>query len=92
MNSANKKRLLRKMLDRSLVNRHSLVECNVQEDGAAKETTVIDLNHVVEEAGEINFIGRDVASGNRRVLNFRSVVRVDGQPLESLYQQLKRRR
>jgi len=79
------------MLDRSLVNRHSLVECNLNDDGN-KETAVIDLNHVVEEAGEISFIGRDVSSGARRVLNFRSVVRVDGQPLESLYQQLKRRR
>lgn len=91
MNSANKKRLLRKMLERSLVTRHSLVECQIKEPGI-NETTIIDLNHVVEEAGELSFIGRDVDSGAHKVLNFRSVVRVNGQPLESLYQQLKRRR
>jgi hypothetical protein len=77
------------MLERSLVNRHSLVE--VREPGV-KETTVIDLNHVVEEAGELSFVGRNVNNGNHMVLNFRSIVRVDGQPLESLYQQLKRKR
>jgi len=91
MNSANKRRLLRKMLERSLVNRHSLVECNLQDSGT-RETATIDLNHVVEEAGEINFVGREVNSGEHMVLNFRNVVRVDGQALESLYQQLKRRR
>ena len=91
MNSANKKRLLRKMLERSLVTRHSLVECHVKEPGV-NETMIIDLNHVVEEAGELSFHGRDVDSGAQKVLNFRSVVRVNGQPLESLYQQLKRRR
>jgi hypothetical protein len=79
------------MLERSLVNRHSLVECNVSETGS-RETATIDLNHVVEEAGEINFVGRDISSGEHMVLNFRNVVRVDGQALESLYQQLKRRR
>jgi len=91
MNSANKKRLLRKMLERSLVNRHSLVECQIKEPGV-KETAVIDLNHVVEQDGELTFVGRDVNNGARKVLNFRSVERVDGKPLESLYQQLKRRR
>lgn len=89
MNSANKKRLLRKMLERSLVNRHSLVE--VREPGI-KETTTIDLNHVVEEKGELNFYGRNIINGSHMTLNFRSVVRVNGQPLESLYQQLKRKR
>lgn len=79
------------MMERSLVNKHSLVECHTNESGF-KETTTIDLNHVLEEAGEISFIGREITSGARRVLNFRSVVSVDGQPLDSLYQQLKRRR
>jgi hypothetical protein len=79
------------MLDRSLVNRHSLVECSLREEGS-KETATIDLNHVVEEAGELVFVGREINSGAHMTLNFRSVVRVDGQPLESLYQQLKRRR
>jgi hypothetical protein len=79
------------MLERSLFNRHSKVECSLKDDGV-KDTLTLDLNHVVEEGGELTFVGKDVSTGFIKAQNFRTVVRVDGQPLESLYQQLKRRR
>lgn len=91
MNSANKKRLLRKMLERSLFNRHSKVECSQRDEGI-KDTLTLDLNHVVEEGGELTFVGKDISTGFLKAQNFRTVVRVDGQPLERLYQQLKSRR
>jgi hypothetical protein len=79
------------MLERSLFNRHSKVECS-QKDEGIQDLLTLDLNHVVEEGGELTFVGKDVRTGQRHALNFRTVIRVDGQPLESLYQQLKRRR
>lgn len=94
MNSANKKRLIKKMLERSLIERNTAMDVVFHEPRGKRLKRMIkavQVNLIVEENDQLHFYAEEIKTGNKVEFTHKSVLRVEGQDMDAFQKKLRKK-
>lgn len=94
MNSANKKRLIKRMLERSIIERNTPMDVVFHEPRGKRLKRLIKrvkVDLIVEENDQLHFYAEDAVTGSKVEFTHKSVLRVEGQDMETLQKSLRRK-
>lgn len=94
MNSANKKRLIKRMLERSIIERNTTLDVVFHEPRGKRLKRLIKqvtVNLIVEEDDQLHFYAEESKTGNKVEFTHKSVLRVQGKDMETLQKSLRQK-